>query len=212
MRRGRHVVAVLLVALLVACGSPERDPPPEPTPRVERVACISVPAAQCAELAAGAAGRLGPGVVVLSTMVHSWCDVDPCPPGLPPRTNGNVFLEVDGPLRLVDVALKTEPTGVVRFEEPAIETSALITPTSLRVGPGPMRFKFEHCGLNSPIDFDGSLWDPVGEIDGDAADAINAAVGQIALLEPQRARFRSDGGFTVDLVRRDGAKSYPLCD
>ncbi|HET9345584.1 MAG TPA: hypothetical protein VFO05_07775 [Candidatus Limnocylindrales bacterium] len=210
MRRGRHLVAAVLAAITVACG-PAPDLAPEPTPGVERLACLSVPADQCGRLAAGAAGRLGGEVIVVSTMVGSWCDADPCPPGLPPRTNGNVFLEVDGPLRIVRVDLQAEPTGEVRFAEPVLETSALITPTSPRVGPGPVQFDLGHCGLHSPVDFDGSLWDPIGEIDGDAPDAINAAAGQIVLLGPQRARFRSDGGFTVDLARRDGPKAYPLC-
>ena len=52
---------------------------------------------------------------------------------------------------------------------------------------------------------------PTADVDRSTTALLRIAAGQIVLLGPQRARFRSDGGFTVDLARRDGPKAYPLC-
>jgi hypothetical protein len=79
------------------------------------------------------------------------------------------------------------------------------------VTPGPRRFTLGHCGLWSGIDVGGSWWDPIGIIDGDHPDAINAAGGTLAILDLDRASFTSDAGFTVQLVRRDGPKGLPGC-
>jgi hypothetical protein len=78
-----------------------------------------------------------------------------------------------------------------------------------RVGEG-TRFAMGHCGLRSPIDFDGSMWAPV---DSDPTSLMfDSATGTITLVEPDRARFDSDTGDTVTLARLEGAAAYPLCD
>ncbi len=69
----------------------------------------------------------------------------------------------------------------------------------------------DHCGLWSGIDAGGSWWDPVGPVDGDHPDAINAADGTLTVLDPDHATFTSRGGLTVQLQRHEGAKYLPLC-
>ena len=73
------------------------------------------------------------------------------------------------------------------------------------------RFTIGHCGLSSPIDVDGSLWDPIGAIDGSHPAAINAAAGQFTLAGEATARFETDTGFAVNLLRREGPKAFRLC-
>ncbi|HEX6867385.1 MAG TPA: hypothetical protein VF119_01205 [Candidatus Limnocylindrales bacterium] len=68
-----------------------------------------------------------------------------------------------------------------------------------------------HCGLYSGIDVDGTWWDPVGPIDGDHPDTINAASGTIVFLDATHARFTSTDGLIVQLLRRLGAKQLPMC-
>jgi hypothetical protein len=63
----------------------------------------------------------------------------------------------------------------------------------------------------SGIDIDGSWWDPVGFVDVDHPDAINAANGTFTPHDPNHATFVSDGGFEVSLVRRVGEKQLPGC-
>ncbi len=79
-------------------------------------------------------------------------------------------------------------------------------------GLGPRPFSLGHCGLWSGIDVGGSWWDPVGGVDGDHPDAINAADGTMAIIDPEHAIFTSKGGLTVQLLRRDGEKYLPMCD
>ena len=79
-------------------------------------------------------------------------------------------------------------------------------------GLGPRPFSLGHCGLWSGIDVGGSWWDPVGQVDGDHPDAINAADGTMAIVDPDHATFTSSGGLTVQLLRRDGEKYLPMCD
>jgi len=76
---------------------------------------------------------------------------------------------------------------------------------------GPQQIELGHCGIYSGIDFGGSWWDPVGPVDGDHPDAINAADGTLTIQDPDHATFTSKGGLTVELVRHEGEKYLPLC-
>ena len=76
---------------------------------------------------------------------------------------------------------------------------------------GPFPFSLGHCGVGSGIDVDGSWWDPVGFVDADHGDAINAAEGAIVFADQSHATFTSKAGFTVNLLRRVGEKHLPLC-
>jgi hypothetical protein len=81
------------------------------------------------------------------------------------------------------------------------------------------RFGLGHCGLMSPIDLDGSFWDPIDgvtaggeELDlaGDA-EINHAASGAIVVIGDE-SRFRTDSGSIVRLERHAGDKEFPGCD
>ena len=66
--------------------------------------------------------------------------------------------------------------------------------------------------MSHVIDFDGSFWVPVGQVDGDHATINNAEAGAMRFLAPNRIEFRGDGGFTVQLARFPGPKHFWGCD
>ena len=94
------------------------------------------------------------------------------------------------------------------------ETFGIIVPPSSTplTAPGPVPFTLGHCGLYSGVDVDGHWWDPIGPIDAEHGDGVNAAEGTFAVLDPTHATFQSRGGFAVTLLRRDGPKHLPFCD
>ncbi len=81
------------------------------------------------------------------------------------------------------------------------------------------RFSLGHCGLLSPIDVDGSFWDPLdgtgptgAELDLDSdGEMINATSGVIVVIGDEM-RFRTDSGSVVRFERHPGEKEYPGCD
>ena len=81
------------------------------------------------------------------------------------------------------------------------------------------RFSLDHCGLHSPIDVDGSFWDPVdgstaagAELDlANDGEMINATWGIIVVIGDE-ARFRTASGSVVRLERHEGDKEFPGCD
>ena len=84
-----------------------------------------------------------------------------------------------------------------------------ISPTGAEIGVD-YGYVTPHCGIRSPIDVDGSFWDPVGE----PADSVEFAgrVGTVRLDSPTEATFTSDDGAILRLVRHAGAKDFPGCD
>lgn len=102
------------------------------------------------------------------------------------------------------------------------DTTALVQPQTRRgtVPLGiPQRFALAHCGLFSPIDFDGSLWDPVGGDDGfggpltddQQGELVNATSGTLTLIQPNLAQFVTPLGAVVTLSRHNGGRLYHLC-
>jgi hypothetical protein len=77
-----------------------------------------------------------------------------------------------------------------------------------------------HCGLGSPLDFDGSLWDPVGGHDGRGAplneqqvgELINATDVAVTLVDPRTAWLVTRSGAVILLARHAGPRNYFLCD
>jgi hypothetical protein len=77
-----------------------------------------------------------------------------------------------------------------------------------------------HCGLGSPLDFDGSLWDPVGGHDGRGAaiaeeqlgELINATDVAVTLVDTRTAWLVTGSGAVVLLARHAGPRNYLLCD
>ncbi len=83
----------------------------------------------------------------------------------------------------------------------------------------PYQYQLQHCGVGSPIDFDGSLWDVLGAQDGrDAAvsedqlgELINAGSGTMTLVDPDHAVFRTQSGLLLGLRRHQGPKAFQGC-
>jgi hypothetical protein len=95
-----------------------------------------------------------------------------------------------------------------------------ITPAgSVPIG-SPQNFQLGHCGLGSPIDFDGSLWDPVAGDDGaqgpltqdQMGELINATAVVLTLADATRAQMVTPLGARILLERHLGPRPYHLCD
>jgi hypothetical protein len=80
-------------------------------------------------------------------------------------------------------------------------------------------YELQHCGLFSPIDFDGTVWDIVGAQNGKGGQAtedqlnslVNALSGTMTLLGPDTAVFKAKSGVIVGLKRHTGPKRYMGC-
>jgi hypothetical protein len=73
-------------------------------------------------------------------------------------------------------------------------------------------FTLGHCGLLHVVDFDGSFWVPVGQLDLEEPANINSSEGQMQLVGPNRALFASGGRVIATLARFPGPKQFWLCD
>jgi len=81
-------------------------------------------------------------------------------------------------------------------------------------------FQLGHCGLISPIDFDGSLWDPIGGHDGNGGPLTEAQMGELVnatptvveLTDANAAQLLTPFGAVITLARHDGPRPYFLCD
>ncbi len=75
------------------------------------------------------------------------------------------------------------------------------------------RFELYHCGIDETLDFDGSFWDPAEPLP-DANWVANQDAGTMTLIAPNRARYDSLEGGSVEFVRHDGPrlqKEIPGC-
>ena len=224
MIRGRLLpgLLVLVGVLLAACGAPPTTPTSpvatatEAPPRAELVVgCISIQAAECRFVAEQVvssvpAGRGGPFAVEI---ILGGCEQQgaPCPPSLAVREGRAVVEYLDGgePIELSLVGPPQAPRMVVQDGF----YSDVVRPTSPRVGgPGPFPFELGHCGLSHVVDFDGSFWIPIGQVDGEAPGWINSEQGQIRLVGPDRVQYQGANGFAVNLARFPGPKRFWLCD
>ena len=104
------------------------------------------------------------------------------------------------------------PPAPARLQPIDAAWSGLQQPRSERVdGRGPFDLELGHCGLTWQVDFDGSFWVPVGQVDGDHPALINADTGLILLVGPNLAVYSNSSGFTVGLQRFPGPKHVFLC-
>ena len=123
-----------------------------------------------------------------------------------------------------DPALQFQPLppGIAGFPGPGTPT-ALVASESQPGGwtLGQTRvIALGHCGLGSPLDFDGSLWDPLGGHDGQGgpitkqqvSDLINATPIAVVLIHPDQAIATSEHGASILLQRHAGPRRYALCD
>jgi hypothetical protein len=207
-----RVLAGLLAALaIVACGTtaPSSAPaPPEPA-----LACIGIESAECRSVAEKVvasvrAGREDPFAVIVQ--LYGCEGVGLCPRTLD-RQDGTATVEwIDGG-EPVMVSL-SGPAADPRIDRQEVTWSGRRQATSPRAtGPGPFPFEVGHCGLTWMVDFDGSFWLPVGDVDGSAIDDSDNQRGEMSLLGPDRARYASPTGFVVSLIRFPGPKQVWLC-
>ena len=84
----------------------------------------------------------------------------------------------------------------------------------------PVEFRLDHCGLGSPVDIDGSLWDPKFGHDGhgepinegdEAVPIHNERRVTFTLLESDVAEMTFQEGLVVTLWRHDGSRRYHPC-
>ncbi len=218
------VGSILLVACAGASGSQSSTPGPSEPPQPSRTAegavnLAGVPTA-CIGLGEGDCRRVMAHVATLLTADDpriGYVQVGPfgcpavagCPTTLVARPEGDMTLESVGGALSYHVKVTDGNLDAQRQESFGIQ----LPPTSRPPIPGgPQPFSLGHCGIWSGIDHGGSWWDPVGLIDYDHGDAINAAEGTITPVGADQAIFTSKAGFTVQLVRRNGPKFLPFCD
>jgi hypothetical protein len=132
-----------------------------------------------------------------------------CPTTLDARPEGDVTFESDG--GAIGFHVRSNG-GVLEADRQEVFGVSLPPTTRPPLPAGIQAFALGHCGLWSGVDVGGSWWDPIGFVDSDHGDSINAAEGTIILVGPDQARFTSKGGLTVQLVRHAGAKYLPLCE
>jgi hypothetical protein len=212
-----HLRALAVLAVLVGACSPTTSATPatsqgaaDPAPVL---GCLGIGAAECQLVVDHLLPQLPEGRGrPFAVAVYATCPNEaPCPPGLAVR-DGSITVEyadAGNPLQFfVDGPAFSPAFGPVNTT-----WSGLIQPSSGHVaGPGPFPFELGHCGLLWQVDFDGSFWLPIGEIDADAPELINQDTGQMRLLDLNLAEYRSANGFVATLARYPGPKHVWLCD
>jgi hypothetical protein len=116
------------------------------------------------------------------------------------------------------IPLPADLAGIPGANEPSVELSPGTPRGELEVGVA-RDFMLGHCGLISPIDIDGSLWDPVAGHDGaggpltddQAGDLINATRTVVVLTDQNTLEMQTEHGAVVTLTRQDGPRRYHLC-
>jgi hypothetical protein len=175
-------------------------------------ACIGLGADDCRRVVAEVGGIVPAGTAARYVQVGPFgcADGQPCPTSLAARQQGDITIEAGAGALSYHVTAGADGPQLTFAQQDAF--GVLVGPsTQPPVSAGARPYSLGHCGLWSGIDADGSWWDPVGPVDADHPDAINAAEGTLNVLDPDRATFTSKGGLTVHLVRRDGEKYLPLC-
>jgi len=99
------------------------------------------------------------------------------------------------------------------------EFTAQITPQSPRgeLTLGEARdYTIGHCGLGSPIDIDGSLWDPIGTTaaltEDQEGELINSTPTVVVLIDANTMEMATPAGALITLTRHHGPRRYYLCD
>ena len=211
MNRRLLLELAVIVGIVWGCGPTAEPTPAEPAVDLV-VGCVGIPAIPCQGIAdvVGAALPPGRGKPASLQLWAESCGDLACPPGTfagrataewagggPP-----VLIQFQGPA----ASLKLDPVQDVHW-------SGVVQPKSARVLPGAVvPFTLGHCGLLHVVDFDGSFWVPVGELDVDEPANINSNAGQMQLIGPNRAQFASGGRLIATLARFPGPKQFWLCD
>jgi hypothetical protein len=209
MRPFRSIAGSIGVTILLAgCGSTAPVTPSASVTVSTPVACVEFDQARC-DRALGLALERLPATPSWVQVAWSLCD-GPCPGEEHGAWRAHVTIEF--PDGRPPVAARLEVDGAaVSWEE--IETFMVaVEPQSERTNAAVLELELGHCGLASGIDVDGSFWDPVGPVDAEHPDAINAARAVFTPFGPDVATLRTGGGLAVQLIRHAGPKHLPGCD
>lgn len=120
---------------------------------------------------------------------------------------------------LPTLALEANISGIPDGNEPVATVQSHTPPGSVPIGVQ-QSFTLGHCGLGSPIDLDGALWDPVAGDDGSGGplaedqigELINSTAVVLVLIDHETALFATPLGARILLTRHDGPRAYRLCD
>jgi hypothetical protein len=111
------------------------------------------------------------------------------------------------------IRVPTPPPDVVA-RQPVIEHTGFritllpISPRGAQVGVDYL-YDMPHCGIQSPIDVDGSFWDAV-DVAPDSVD-FDGQPGTFRLETSSDAVFTTSTGLVLRLVRHTGTKAFPGC-
>jgi len=145
-------------------------------------------------------------VVVFLVTALSGCGSPPAPTSTP----------------VPDLATLPLPANIAGIPGPGAPSAMLEPHTpagSVEIGVE-QSFALGHCGLGSPIDFDGSLWDPSFGDDGSGGPLTEGQVGELSnqtatilvLVDSQTAELITPLGARIVLKRHAGPRAYYLCD
>jgi hypothetical protein len=157
--------------------------------------------------------RLGPVrsvAVVLALCFLAACGATPTP---------TTHVDPPIPTPTAFAPLPAELSGIPAAGAPTAELQPHSPRDELEIGEE-RDFTLGHCGLGSPIDIDGSLWDPSGGQNGaggalneaQSGELINATSTVIKLESEDRMVMRTPLGAVIVLTRHDGPRDYFLCD
>ena len=133
-----------------------------------------------------------------------------CGTDVPPTDQPLESISFDD-IRIED-ALQMPPNLPVAADAPFSPSSASIEHAV------PYTFSLGHCGLLSPVDVDGSFWDPIDGVTATGrpldlqtdGEMINATAGVIVVIGDE-ARFRTATGSVIRFARHEGDKQFPAC-
>lgn len=219
------VAACVVGACAGSAPNPASEPPAVVTPSPAQssaptvidlsaipTACVNLGPDDCRRVVAQTAALVPEGSAVTYIQVGPFgCAAGQgCAASLAERPQGDVTLEAGAGALSYHVTVVGNGAELQLDRQDAF--GVLLGPRSQPpVTAGARPFSLGHCGLWSGVDVGGSWWDPVGQVDGDHPDAINAAEGSLTIIDPDHATFTSRGGLTVQLQRHQGDKYLPLC-
>lgn len=195
-----RLMAGCLALLVAACADPAPPPPSavvEPPAEPYALACWGVLPADCGAVAVEGLARLPD---------------DAAPAAAVGVSEGRMVVALADGVGSSAIAWSVEAGVALAFAAWEAIPAARIVPASRPDRSQVIALTLGHCGLASPIDVDGALWDPHGPIPAGAPEVINAAEGEFRRTGDSIAMFVTRTGVRVDLRRHLGAGSYQLCD
>lgn len=163
---------------------------------------------------AGPAAAAAALVLAMTGAVAAWDEASP----EPDSSSGAAAMGSPAPDASLPVAHPLP--DIVGPIPPDLPTVSLEPESTAGAEPGvPFPYSLGHCGILSPVDVDGSLWQPVSgsnaaggalESDDEIGELINATSGEL-VIDGDAATFTTTLGSTIALVRAPGAVEYTLC-